>query len=301
MSENGKLRDDELAPTLLGGRLRKDAADSADRMFTRFGLDGLGVLQAVSSADLYRTYAQQVEARARVGNLAAVPGTSNHGWGKAADLRNGMNQWGSVAQTWFENNGEDFGWVTPGWADPTSSEYQKNEPWHKEFVASLDKRRGPKIRRPQAGEVGIGSEGPQVTRIQILLNQRLSGPNLIVDGEFGLGTAVATARFQRQEGMAIVGAVGPVTLARLENEDSGKQDVPIYLEKGTRKHDQVENLQRWLKRAFPKVNHNLAVDGDFGDKTEAAVKRWQEKADMTPTGKIGPMSRDRLLELGVEL
>lgn len=299
MSENGRLKDSELAPTLLGGRLRKDAADSADRMFTKFGLDGMGVLQAVSSADLYRTYAQQVEAKNNVGDLAAPPGTSNHGWGKAADLANGMNAWSSPAQDWFDDNGRDFGWVTPGWADPTDNEYQKNEPWHKEFEKTLDKRQGPKIRRPQTGEIGIGSSGTKVTRIQILLNQRLSGPNLVVDGKFGLASAIAAARFQRDQDMAIVGAVGLVTMARLEDKDSG-QDLPIYLQKGTKKHDQVENLQQWLKDSF-KVNRNLVVDGDFGDRTEAAVKHWQEKADLAPTGKIGPQSAARLDALGVEL
>src|SRR5690606_32540750 len=98
MAENGRLPDSDLAPTLLGGRLRKDAADSADRLFTRYALDTGDVLQAVSPADTYRSYEQQVQARKNVGNLAAVPGTSNHGWGVAVDFANGMNSWSSAAQ-----------------------------------------------------------------------------------------------------------------------------------------------------------------------------------------------------------
>lgn len=300
MSENGRLKDSELAPTLLGGRLTKEAADAADRMFTKFGLDGMGVLQAVSAADTYRTYEQQVEARERVGNLAAIPGTSNHGWGLAVDYKNGMNAWSSSTQEWFERNGDDFGWFTPGWANPDSEDYQKNEPWHKEYRRSLDKRRGPKIRRPESGEIGIGSEGQKVTRIQVLLNQRLSGPNLVVDGKFGLASAVAAARYQRDAGLSVSGVIGSVTMNALET-GYAPGDMPIYLQKGTKKADQVEVLQAWLKKVFPKQYGNLVVDGDFGDHTESAVKHWQTKADMAPTGKIGPASRNRLLELGVRL
>lgn len=301
MTENGRLPDSDLAPTLLGGRLRKDAADSADRMFTKFALSGLGVLQAVSPADTYRTYDQQVQARARVGDMAAVPGTSNHGWGLAADLANGMNRWDSPAQNWFAEHGRSFGWVTPGWADPSSPLFQKNEPWHKEYKAELDKREGPKIRRPRGNEIGIGSTGAKVERIQRLLNQNLRGPNLVVDGKFGLGTAVAVARFQHPaHNVAVSGVVGSVTMAALEGRPVAPSEPVVYLGPGTQKHDQVRNLQRWLKNGF-KALDGLVVDGDYGPRTVDAVKFWQGKAGLPRTGTIGPKDKARLDRLGVDL
>lgn len=301
MSENGRLKDSELAPTLLGGRLRHDAADAADRMFTAFGLDTGGVLQAVSAGDLYRDYETQVLRRRQVGNLAAIPGQSNHGWGIAGDLANGMNSWGSSSQAWFEDHGATYGWVTPDWANPASPYFEKNEPWHKEYDRARDRRTGAKIRRPKKGEIGIGASGPDVTRIQILLNQQMDGPNLVVDGRFGLGSAVMTARYQKLNDLAIVGAVGGVTQDYLEGRVKPKGEPVIYLQRGTKKREATENLQEFLKRAFPRVNEDLIVDGVYGGDTETAVKHWQMKADMAPTGKIGEVGRRRLLKLGVDL
>jgi hypothetical protein len=69
----------------------------------------------------------------------------------------------------------------------------------------------------------------------------------------------------------------------------------IYFQKGTKKADQVKVLQRFLRRFAP----GLKVDGDYGDKTVAAVKTWQAKAGFKPTGKIGDQSLARLRELDV--
>lgn len=306
MAENGRLPDSDLAPTLLGGRLRKDAADSADRLFTRYALDTGDVLQAVSPADTYRSYEQQVQARKNVGNLAAVPGTSNHGWGVAVDFANGMNSWSSAAQDWFRRNGGDFGWETPDWASNPRNRYYKNEPWHKEFDPARDKRKGPKIRHPKKGEVGIGSKGKDVERIQILLNQRLPGKNLVVDGRFGLASAVATARYQHQaKGLSVTGTVGPKTLESLEGKKAPekpkpveKDGPPIYLKRGTGNKAGTRALQEFLKRTFKKYA-DLVVDGDFGPHTEEATKHWQKKAGLAPTGEIGPKSHARLVKFGV--
>jgi hypothetical protein len=72
----------------------------------------------------------------------------------------------------------------------------------------------------------------------------------------------------------------------------------IYLGPGTSNVAGTKKLQAFLNRAFPKVNH-LKVDGKYGDATEAAVKHWQRKAGLKPAGRIGEVSRARLVELGV--
>ena len=54
------------------------------------------------------------------GNLAARPGTSNHGYGLAADL-------GASARGWLTKNGPAFGW------HPTGLGFSQREPWHFDF------------------------------------------------------------------------------------------------------------------------------------------------------------------------
>lgn len=71
----------------------------------------------------------------------------------------------------------------------------------------------------------------------------------------------------------------------------------IYLKPGTSNVGGTKDLQRFLNRYHPAFN--LVVDGDYADKTEAAVKYWQRKAGLKPTGVIGSVSRARLVKFGV--
>lgn len=57
---------------------------------------------------------------------AAVPGTSNHGWGTALDFGSRVNVGGSTEQKWMAVNAPRFGWRWPAWAR-SSPTY---EPWH---------------------------------------------------------------------------------------------------------------------------------------------------------------------------
>lgn len=81
----------------------------------------------------YRDLAGQYSVRASHGELAAIPGTSQHGWGKAIDLDAGRLPGGyaGAAYWWLVRHGQAFGWVLPDWASPLGS---KPEPWHFEHV-----------------------------------------------------------------------------------------------------------------------------------------------------------------------
>jgi murein DD-endopeptidase MepM/ murein hydrolase activator NlpD len=82
----------------------------------------------------YRTYAAQVLCQQEKGNLCATPGTSNHGWGLAADLSGGgINNFGTPQHQWMAQNAEGFGWVLPEWAQQGGT---KPEPWHWEYVGT---------------------------------------------------------------------------------------------------------------------------------------------------------------------
>jgi D-alanyl-D-alanine carboxypeptidase len=87
----------------------------------------------------YRTYDQQVATFARFGSpQAAIPGTSNHGWGKAFDINDIVGAdgqpvygFGTPGYDWMKANGPKFGWATPTWA------YQNGgnpEAFHFEYV-----------------------------------------------------------------------------------------------------------------------------------------------------------------------
>ena len=80
--------------------------------------------------DSYRSLASQISAFQRKPKLAAVPGTSNHGWALAVDLCGGINVSGSVQWTWMTENAARFGFVQPDWAAPRG---EKPEPWHWEY------------------------------------------------------------------------------------------------------------------------------------------------------------------------
>lgn len=101
MSVNGRLPDSALS-SIPFGRLRKDAAMAWNAGPARAGLRPLGPNSS------YRTYAMQVyywnlyiSGR---GNLAARPGTSNHGWAIAVDL---FARW---MRDWIDRHGAAYGW-----------------------------------------------------------------------------------------------------------------------------------------------------------------------------------------------
>lgn len=82
--------------------------------------------------DSYRSYAMQVDLIARKPTLAATPGRSNHGWGKAVDLCDGVNTFGTATHEWMRANAPRYGWFHPAWAGQGRV---RAEAWHWEFAA----------------------------------------------------------------------------------------------------------------------------------------------------------------------
>jgi LAS superfamily LD-carboxypeptidase LdcB len=126
---NGFLPASTLCPlsTGRGHRLRTDAARAFERLQATYA-SSLGRPMCVT--DSYRSYAAQVDVFARKPSLAAVPGTSQHGWGLALDLCGGVQLFGSEAHEWMRANGPAFGWHHPHWARQGG---RKPEPWHWEY------------------------------------------------------------------------------------------------------------------------------------------------------------------------
>jgi D-alanyl-D-alanine carboxypeptidase len=83
--------------------------------------------------DAYRSLAQQYRVKAERGSFAARPGTSEHGWGLAVDLCDGVEQGSSsVSYQWMRANAPRYGWENPTWARPGGA--GPYEPWHWEYL-----------------------------------------------------------------------------------------------------------------------------------------------------------------------
>lgn len=119
---NGRLPDSMLVPIGQGGhRLGPRAAEAFGRLNAAARRDGV----AIRVTSSYRPYDEQVATADRVGlygqgGWAAVPGTSNHGWGLAVDL-----DLDERAQAWMRTNAERFGFF----------EDVPDEAWHWTFRA----------------------------------------------------------------------------------------------------------------------------------------------------------------------
>jgi len=121
-----------------------------------------------------------------------------------------------------------------------------------------------------------GSKGDAVKKAQNALKARFYDPGP-VDGIFGPKTFKAVKWYQSDRGLTADGIVGPKTWARLD---------PPTVKKGS-KGDAVRMLQQILTDFGYSPG---AVDGDFGTKTEKAVKDFQTDFGLVVDGIVGPKS-----------
>ncbi len=118
-----------------------------------------------------------------------------------------------------------------------------------------------------------GSKGDAVRKAQNALKARFYDPGP-VDGIFGPKMFTAVKWYQSDRGLTADGIVGPKTWARLD---------PPTVKKGS-KGDAVRMLQQILTDFTYDPG---AVDGDFGSKTEKAVKEFQKDFSLVVDGIVG--------------
>ncbi|MEN3359681.1 MAG: hypothetical protein V7637_3663, partial [Mycobacteriales bacterium] len=145
------------------------------------------------------------------------------------------------------------------------------------------------------GNIVQGQKSGCVTELQRLLGRH--GFSVEVDGDFGSATATAVRSFQSALGLSVDGQVGPQTKAALYNSDeSGGSGVD--LRSAACPSNIVEGMGggcvSTLQAMLNGKGQQIAVDGDFGPQTAAAVRAFQSSAGIAVDGQVGPQTKAAL-------
>jgi peptidoglycan hydrolase-like protein with peptidoglycan-binding domain len=124
-----------------------------------------------------------------------------------------------------------------------------------------------------------GSNEPAVRDLQEAMKALGHDPGPI-DGVFGEATEAAVKAFQQERGITVDGIVGEVTWINIDEAD---QSEPILRIGSTGLP--VRRAQKRMSLVGFEVG---GVDGHYGTKTEAAVKKLQQQSNITVDGVVGP-------------
>lgn len=158
--ENGRIPAARLTPvvaTVAGsGYLRDDAARQYLSMSLAFSR---AIGRSLTITEGYRSYDRQLQYwrayQAGTGNLAAYPGTSNHGWGISCDFGAGVESAGTAAKRWMDANAPAYGWA------PTGNGFSQREPWHFDYTAAYAGAPAGSVLTPQqAGSLILRTSAP---------------------------------------------------------------------------------------------------------------------------------------------
>lgn len=131
--------------------------------------------------------------------------------------------------------------------------------------------------------LAIGSTGTDVRRLQILLVMIKLLDYLQIDGDFGPNTQTAVKSFQQGSNLVADGIVGPITWNALPPDPNTPK-----LVRGS-SGAAVIALQKGLLTfgGAGSATDPGPSDGDFGPKTESAVRAYQTQHSLTADGIVG--------------
>ena len=213
--KNGQIPAHALRPITGGGYLLAEAAASFMAMneesLRRFKVK----LQPTYPQCAYRDlHWQQVYYSAYInhhGNLAAAPGTSNHGWGIAVDFPTAQ------MQQIVNEIGPKYGW-SHAWSDAPT------EPWHIPYKMGTYKGRIRPASRPGAGRKAASGKTGGSASAQVAVGQQLLRAHgftaVPVDGKLGPRTVHALKHFQGSHGLPRTGKPDRRTIAALTHTTS---------------------------------------------------------------------------------
>jgi peptidoglycan hydrolase-like protein with peptidoglycan-binding domain len=129
--------------------------------------------------------------------------------------------------------------------------------------------------------LSLGATGHDVRRLQrIFVMTKALAPSSIT-GTFDATTEQVVKDFQQDAGLTVDGIVGPQTWQALPADPN----TPT-LSRGA-SGDAVTGLQTGLKKYSTPATDPGPVDGDFGPRTEAAVKAYQQDRGVHVDGIVG--------------
>ncbi len=129
--------------------------------------------------------------------------------------------------------------------------------------------------------ISIGSSGPDVRRLQrIFVMTKVLVPSNIT-GTFDSTTEQAVKDFQQGAGLTVDGIVGPITWQALPADPN----TPLLSHGAS--GSVVTALQKGLKKYSTPATDPRPVDGDFGPKTEGAVKAYRQDRGIHVDGIVG--------------
>jgi N-acetylmuramoyl-L-alanine amidase len=142
---------------------------------------------------------------------------------------------------------------------------------------------------------GVQGQATAVRRLQTCLKGlfQLFGTSIVkdpgaIDGDFGPNTRASVVSFQTNFGSGVAdGVVGPITWSQLDTADFRFPFGGLDLNSGDTGNP-VRHLQRKL---FEAASDPGAVDGIYGNNTQAAVRDFQKKQGLPQNGAAGGQTR----------
>jgi GH25 family lysozyme M1 (1,4-beta-N-acetylmuramidase) len=204
---NGQLPEAALSPAATGVKCDKPLGQFANEAAAAYNSMALAAgkrLPTNGCDSAYRPYQRQlyywnlyITGR---GNLAAYPGSSNHGWGTAGD----ESTW---VQGYMRLHGDRFCW---------RKTEAFSEPWHWNYTGCFRRPNpgtnlhSPILRRHSGGP----GQNVYVRKVQKLLRGH-GDKTVVVNGSFEWKTARAVRRFQKAQRLKVNGVVSPRVWKRL--------------------------------------------------------------------------------------
>jgi hypothetical protein len=271
---NGNLPQTFLRP-ITDGALAKDAAASWNLMNCEARKAGIE-LRPLGPASSYRSLAIQVDfwnAYQRGGNVAARPGTSNHGWGRAVDLADPPSM-----RPVFDRIAHKYGWSQAEGA-------RVGEAWHVTCVSPIRCHDpgpdGENLVPPTITRANAGRHPKQVIRLQRMLKRAAYlPPSWKASGEYGDEVRSAVWQFRKRNAL----------------KPSSKVDAPCWLKLREDRYDGLTEKERGMVTEFDYLEHS----GGDPERRLALVEAMTNKrkdiwraADSDPRGWNANRRRDR--------
>lgn len=135
-----------------------------------------------------------------------------------------------------------------------------------------------------------GSSGAHVTDLQNRLKE-LGYFTATSTGFFGTVTRAAVIAFQRDQGLAADGIVGPLTWAALDAATGTSPGETPPAQRPMLRFGSRGDFVTLLQDSLSRLGYNVGpVDGIFGNLTQAAVVAFQRNRDLAADGIVGPIT-----------